>query len=143
MGSVPAFCHLNTRTCWGEDGGLGALERTLAQRLVDAPPGSYTKKLFEDPALLKNKLMEEAMELAEAAEPDHVAAEAADLIYFALVRCAKAGVAIADVEAHLDRRALKVRRRAGDSKPYRVEAARAFEESLKAAAAGAAAGAPA
>ena len=143
MGSVPAFCHLNTRTCWGEDGGLGALERTLAQRLVDAPPGSYTKKLFEDPALLKNKLMEEAMELAEAAEPDHVAAEAADLIYFALVRCAKAGVAIADVEAHLDRRALKVRRRAGDSKPYRVEAARAFEESLKAAAAGAAAGASA
>jgi phosphoribosyl-ATP pyrophosphohydrolase/phosphoribosyl-AMP cyclohydrolase/histidinol dehydrogenase len=26
MGSVAAFCHLNTRTCWGEDGGLGALE---------------------------------------------------------------------------------------------------------------------
>ena len=107
----------------------------------DAPKGSYTKRLFDDPALLRNKLLEEAQELAEAEEPDHVAAEAADLLYFALVRCAKAGVSIADVEAHLDRRALKVRRRAGDSKPYRVEAARAFEESLKAAAAGAAAGA--
>jgi phosphoribosyl-ATP pyrophosphohydrolase / phosphoribosyl-AMP cyclohydrolase / histidinol dehydrogenase len=131
LGLVPAFCHLNTRSCWGEDGGLGSLERTLAARLVDAPVGSYTKRLFEDETLLKNKLMEEAMELSEATEPDHVAAEAADLLYFALVRCAKAGVSIADIEKHLDRRALKVRRRPGDSKSYRIEAAKAFEEGLK------------
>lgn len=131
LGVVPAFCHLNTRSCWGEDGGLSALERTLAARLVDAPPGSYTKRLFEDDKLLKDKLMEEAMELAEATEPDHVAAEAADLLYFAFVRCAKAGVSIADIEKHLDRRALKVRRRPGDSKSYRIEAAKAFEEGLK------------
>jgi hypothetical protein len=26
MGAIPAFCHLNTRNCWGEDGGLSALE---------------------------------------------------------------------------------------------------------------------
>jgi phosphoribosyl-ATP pyrophosphohydrolase/phosphoribosyl-AMP cyclohydrolase/histidinol dehydrogenase len=71
------------------------------------------------------------MELAEATEPDHVAAEAADLLYFAFVRCAKAGVSIADIEKHLDRRALKVRRRPGDSKSYRIEAAKAFEEGLK------------
>ena len=75
--------------------------------------------------------MEEAMELAEASEPDHVAAEAADLLYFAFVRCAKAGVSISDIEKHLDRRALKVRRRQGDSKSYRIEAAKAFEEGLK------------
>ena len=131
LGVVPAFCHLNTRSCWGEDGGLSALERTLAARLVDAPPGSYTKRLFEDEKLLKDKLMEEAMELAEASEPDHVAAEAADLLYFAFVRCAKAGVSISDIEKHLDRRALKVRRRQGDSKAYRIEAAKAFEEGLK------------
>jgi phosphoribosyl-ATP pyrophosphohydrolase/phosphoribosyl-AMP cyclohydrolase/histidinol dehydrogenase len=87
--------------------------------------------LFEDETLLKNKLMEEAMELSEATEPDHVAAEAADLLYFALVRCAKAGVSIADIEKHLDRRALKVRRRPGDSKSFRIEAAKAFEEGLK------------
>jgi phosphoribosyl-ATP pyrophosphohydrolase/phosphoribosyl-AMP cyclohydrolase/histidinol dehydrogenase len=132
-GAVPAFCHLNTLSCWGDLGGLGALELTLASRLADAPPGSYTKRLFEDPELLRNKLMEEAMELSEAVEPDHVAAEAADLAYFLLVRCAKAGVTIADVEAHLDRRALKVRRlRAGDSKQYRIEAAKAFAEMLEA-----------
>ena len=29
MGTVPAFCHLNTRNCWGEDAGLGALEVRL------------------------------------------------------------------------------------------------------------------
>jgi phosphoribosyl-ATP pyrophosphohydrolase / phosphoribosyl-AMP cyclohydrolase / histidinol dehydrogenase len=92
--------------------------------------GSYTKRLFDDPTLLRNKLLEEAQELAEAEEPDHVAAEAADLLYFALVRCAKAGVSIADVEAHLDRRTLKVRRRAGDSKPYRIAAAAAYLEAM-------------
>ena len=26
----PGFCHLNTRTCWGDEGGLGALARRLA-----------------------------------------------------------------------------------------------------------------
>jgi hypothetical protein len=74
--------------------------------------------------------MEEAAELAEAEEPDHVAAEAADLLYFAFVRCAAAGVTLADVEGHLDRRTLKVRRRAGDSKPYRIAAAQAYLEAV-------------
>jgi phosphoribosyl-ATP pyrophosphohydrolase len=85
MGAIPAFCHLNTRTCWGDEGGITALERTLAARKIDAPPGSYTKRLFDDHELLRNKLLEEAQELAEAEEPDHVAAEAADLLYFAFV----------------------------------------------------------
>ncbi len=86
--------------------------------------------MFDDPDLLRNKLLEEAQELAEAEEPDHVAAEAADLLYFALVRCAKAGVTIADVEGHLDRRALKVRRRAGDAKQYRIDAAAKYLEAM-------------
>ena len=41
------------------------------------------------------------------------------------VACSKAGVSIADIEAHLDRRALKIRRRPGDSKPARIAAAEA------------------
>lgn len=133
MGTVPAFCHLNTRNCWGEDAGLGALERTLVARKLDAPVGSYTKRLFDDHELLRHKLLEEAQELAEARDPDHVAAEAADLFYFALVACAKAGVGIADIEAHLDRRALKIRRRPGDSKPARIAAAQAHFEAVAAA----------
>jgi phosphoribosyl-ATP pyrophosphohydrolase/phosphoribosyl-AMP cyclohydrolase/histidinol dehydrogenase len=144
VGAPPAFCHLLTRTCWGEDGGLSSLERTLASRLVDAPAGSYTKRLFDDPALLRDKLLEEAQELIEATDADHVAAEAADLLYFALVRCAAAKVTLADIEAHLNHRALKVQRRRGDAKAYRTAAAAAYLEAAAAAkAAGGKAGGPA
>jgi phosphoribosyl-ATP pyrophosphohydrolase/phosphoribosyl-AMP cyclohydrolase/histidinol dehydrogenase len=141
QGGNSAFCHLMTRSCWGEEAGLSALERTLASRIADAPAGSYTKRLFDDPELLRHKLMEEAQELSEASEPSHVAAEAADLIYFALVACTKAGVSLSDVEAHLNKRALKVRRRQGNSKEFRIAAAAAFSKSLEEAkgAAGAAA----
>ena len=51
-----AFCHLGTLTCWGEPRGLRHLEGTLAKRLVDAPAGSYTKRLFDDEMLLRDKL---------------------------------------------------------------------------------------
>lgn len=124
-GAPPAFCHTGTRGCWGHDAGLSALQATLRARMADAPPGSYTARLFRDPALLRHKLLEEAQELAEATAPDDVAAEAADVLYFALVACARAGVGLADVEAHLDRRALKLARRPGDAKPARIAAAAA------------------
>ena len=41
------------------------MEGTLAQRLVDAPAGSYTKRLFDDEKLLRDKLVEEAQELSD------------------------------------------------------------------------------
>ena len=44
----------------------------------------------------------------EAEEPDHVAAEAADVIYFMMTRCVAAGVGLREIEKHLDRRSLKV-----------------------------------
>ena len=55
------FCHQDTRTCWGEDNGLGRLSRRIAQ-LVDGPPpeGSNTARLLNDPDLLRVKLLEEA-----------------------------------------------------------------------------------
>jgi phosphoribosyl-ATP pyrophosphohydrolase len=105
------FCHLDTRTCWGDDAGLGRLERTLGARKENAPEGSYTARLLADPGLLAAKIEEEAKELAEAMEREHVVWEAADLLYFTLVRLAKEGIELAEVEAHLDRRALKVTRR--------------------------------
>lgn len=49
--------------------------------------------------------------------------------------CARVGVNLSDIEGHLDRRALKVRRRAGDSKPARIAAAKAHFDALQAAAA--------
>src|SRR5690606_38270364 len=105
------FCHLDTRTCWGPGQGLTALEQVIASRKKSAPEGSYTRRLFDSPGLLGKKLREEAAELDEAVERDHVVWEAADLIYFTLVKMAAHGVTLSDVEAHLDRRGLAVTRR--------------------------------
>lgn len=113
----PGFCHRDTWTCFGGARGLPELARTLAARVQDAPPGSYTRRLLDDPDLLRSKLLEEARELAEARTPAHVAAEVADVVYFALVAAARAGVGLPDVEAVLNARALKVRRRPGNAKP--------------------------
>ncbi|KAI0702907.1 histidinol dehydrogenase-domain-containing protein [Cytidiella melzeri] len=110
------FCHLNRPSCFGESRGLAALQRTLQSRLASAPEGSYTKRLFDDSALLRAKIMEEADELCRAETKEDVAFEAADLFYFALTKCTAAGVTIADIERSLDRKAKKVTRRPGNAK---------------------------
>lgn len=109
------FCHLGTRSCWGAAWGLAELSRRLALRRSEAPARSYTRRLLDDPDLLAAKLGEEAAELA-AAQGREVVHEAADLLYFALVSLARAGVPMAEVEAELDRRARRVGRRAGEAK---------------------------
>lgn len=121
-----AFCHLNTLTCWAEPLGIRHLEGTLKARLCDAPAGSYTKRLFDDPELLRDKLVEEAQELSEADTKQHVAEELADVLYFAMAKAVKAGVSIDDAVAELDKRSRKVTRRKGDSKAFRIEAGNAI-----------------
>ena len=121
-----AFCHLNTLTCWGEPLGVRHLEGVLKSRLRDAPAGSYTKRLFDDSELLRDKLVEEAQELSEADDKQHVAEELADVLYFAMVQAAKFGVSIDDAVSELDKRARKVTRRQGDSKTFRIEAGNAI-----------------
>ena len=113
------FCHLNRRTCWGEDEGLARLARRLAERVADAPENSYTRRLLENPDLLRDKLLEEARELAEANEKQEVIWETADLVYFALVAMARGGVSLAEVENHLARRALRLTHRGqnGENRP--------------------------
>jgi phosphoribosyl-ATP pyrophosphohydrolase/phosphoribosyl-AMP cyclohydrolase/histidinol dehydrogenase len=116
------FCHLDRPSCFGELAGLAALEKTLQARFQSAPEGSYTARLFNDSALLKSKIMEEAEELCQATTPKETAFEAADLIYFALTRCVAAGVSVADIERSLDAKARKITRRKGDAKPQWVSA---------------------
>lgn len=111
------FCHLGRSSCFGELTGLAALEKTLQTRLESAPDGSYTARLFNDSALLRSKIMEEANELCQAKTPEEIAFEAADLIYFALTRCVAGGVSVADIERSLDAKAKKIIRRKGDAKP--------------------------
>ncbi len=115
------FCHLKSSTCFGPYTGLARLERTLQTRKVSAPPGSYTAKLLSHPKLLQAKIMEEASELCEAPTKDEVAAEAADLFYFALTKCLAKGVSLEDVERNLDLKHSKATRRKGDAKPYWAE----------------------
>ena len=114
------FCHRGSWGCFGGASGLGALDRTLGERMLGAPAGSYTRRLLDDPRLLAAKLAEEAAELAAATTRDEAAWEAADVIYFALVAARVRGASLADVEAELDRRALRVTRRSGDAKPGRA-----------------------
>jgi phosphoribosyl-ATP pyrophosphohydrolase len=95
---------------------MANLLRTLTGRVLSAPNGSYTKRLLDDPELLKAKLVEEARELAHAGTPGEVAHEAADVFYFALVAMARSGVDLPTVETALNKRSLKVTRRPGDAK---------------------------
>jgi len=107
----PGFCHTGRRTCWGDDRGAGRLARRLVEIAGAADTASNTQRLLRDPALLAAKLREEAVELAVATDPDSVATEAADLLYFLLVKTTAAGVSLDAVETELDRRELRTTRR--------------------------------
>lgn len=111
------FCHLATPTCFGQYSGLSRLQQILQSRKASAPEGSYTARLFNDPALLRAKILEEATELCDAKTKQDIAFEAADLLYFALTKCISAGVSLEDIEHNLDAKSIKVKRRKGDAKP--------------------------
>ncbi|USN98787.1 MAG: phosphoribosyl-ATP diphosphatase [Phycisphaeraceae bacterium] len=111
------FCHTGDATCFGPLAGIAALDRTVAARLADAPPGSYTARLIGDPSLLESKLVEEARELCEASTPADAAHEAADVIYFATVAARARGASLEDIERKLDERTRRVTRRPGNAKP--------------------------
>ncbi|KAI9368101.1 histidinol dehydrogenase-domain-containing protein [Aspergillus egyptiacus] len=124
------FCHLGTASCFGPYTGLSRLQKTLQSRKADAPAGSYTARLFNEPKLTQAKIMEEADELCRANTKEEIAFEAADLLYFALTRCVAAGVSLEDVERSLDLKSLKVKRRKGDAKgPWAEKAGLAPTES--------------
>ena len=113
------FCHLHTATCFGEYAGLSKLQKTLQSRKRSAPEGSYTARLFNDLKMLNAKIMEEASELCEATSKEDIAAEAADVLYFALTKATTAGVSLEEIERNLDAKSVKVKRRKGDAKgPY-------------------------
>jgi phosphoribosyl-AMP cyclohydrolase / phosphoribosyl-ATP pyrophosphohydrolase len=108
-------CHTGERTCFhrGEltpgapHETLPALERTLAQRAVELPAGSYTVELLESPDLIAEKVMEEAEEVTRAAREEtdeRVDEEAADLIYHLLVLLRSRDRSLIDAERVLDGR---------------------------------------
>ena len=88
---------------------MARLSPRLARLAEQRPEGSNTARLLDDPRLLDAKLFEELGELT-AADAD-VTAEAADLLYFALVKSVAAGVTLEDIERLLDLRERAVTRR--------------------------------
>ncbi|HEX7224727.1 MAG TPA: bifunctional phosphoribosyl-AMP cyclohydrolase/phosphoribosyl-ATP diphosphatase HisIE [Candidatus Limnocylindria bacterium] len=103
-------CHRGTRTCFdGADRfALGTLERVISERAAADAETSYTARLLAGgPRRPAEKVTEEAGELSAAAlagTDDEVVAEAADLLYHALVLLRARGIDLATVEAELGRR---------------------------------------
>jgi phosphoribosyl-AMP cyclohydrolase / phosphoribosyl-ATP pyrophosphohydrolase len=97
-------CHTGSVSCFAP-----ALWRTISERAVERPAGSYTTELLDAGiGAVARKVGEEAVELTVAAldESDgRVVAEAADLVYHLYVLLAARGLDIAAVEDELRARA--------------------------------------
>jgi phosphoribosyl-ATP pyrophosphohydrolase len=92
---------------------LAQLWATIESRKADdAPTESYTKQLLADPPKIRRKIIEEAYEVNEAHQAllasqdskDHLAHEAADLLYHLMVLLASTDVTPTEVYAVLERR---------------------------------------
>jgi len=92
---------------------LAQLWATIESRKADEGNAkSYTRELLAQPSLIRRKVIEEAYEVNEAHQAlvdgrdskDHLAHEAADLMYHLLVLLASADVTPSAVYAILERR---------------------------------------
>lgn len=100
-------CHTGSYSCYGErQFSWTELYDVIGERLEDPQPGSYTAKLLEGD-LLAEKLLEEAQEVIDASEHDHIVWEAADVLYFLTVLMASKNVKISEVLQELRRRRFK------------------------------------
>jgi phosphoribosyl-AMP cyclohydrolase / phosphoribosyl-ATP pyrophosphohydrolase len=108
-------CHTGERTCFhrGELERqalyevLPGLDRVIASRAHQRPPGSYTTQLLDDPGYAGAKVQEEAEEVVRAVREEsdeRVAEEAADVLYHLAVLLRGRGLGLADAERVLDGR---------------------------------------
>lgn len=103
-------CHLGRPSCFPDApaGVLAGLDRLVARRECERPPGSYTTSLFESGTRrIAQKVGEEGVETALAAvaqDGQALAGEGADLLYHVLVLLHARGLSLADVEAVLRER---------------------------------------
>ncbi len=108
-------CHTGERTCFhnGEleprapHEALPMLERTLAERAAERPPGSYTVTLLEDRDLAGEKVREEAEEVTRAVREEtdeRIDNEAADVLYHLAVLLRSRDRSLADAATVLNDR---------------------------------------
>lgn len=103
-----AACHLDSYSCFGDrQFSLTQLYDIIGDRFAHPVPGSYTATL--DDKKVREKILEEAREVVEAASRDEVIWEAADVLYFLTVLLQKEGVSIHDVLMELRRRSFQPR----------------------------------
>jgi len=97
-------CHTGAWSCFATNRNYTweLLQNIIAERFRNPVPGSYTATL--DDGLVREKLMEEAKELCEAASREEIIWEAADLLYFATTLITRVGVSVSEVLDELDRR---------------------------------------
>ncbi|MDR0388494.1 MAG: phosphoribosyl-ATP diphosphatase, partial [Spirochaetaceae bacterium] len=97
-------CHTGAWSCFetGRRYTWEYLQAIIADRFRNPVPGSYTATL--DDKLVREKVMEEAEEVCEAATHDEIVWEAADLVYFTTALITRAGVSVEEVLNELDRR---------------------------------------
>jgi phosphoribosyl-ATP pyrophosphohydrolase len=107
----PGFCHKNTYACFGKERTIATVIHRLRQRIESSDEKSFTKTLVNDPSMLRTKLLEEAEELSDAQSPDEIAWEAADVLYFSLVKLLGNDVGLDRVFQELARRMNRVVRR--------------------------------
>ena len=97
-------CHTGSVSCFAPE-----LWRTIAERALERPAGSYTTELLEaGVGACARKVGEEAVELSVAAldeSDERVIEEAADLVYHLYVLLAARGLDIAKVDEELRTRA--------------------------------------
>jgi len=102
-------CHAGKYSCFGDKSfSLQELYGVIRERLSHPLPGSYTASLTE--SKVKEKILEEAKELAEASKKDDIVWEAADVFYFVCLLLAKNGIPLDDVYSELKRRRRSRRR---------------------------------
>lgn len=103
-------CHLGRPSCFPDapENFLATLDALVKARVSDAPPDSYTVKLFAAGVRrIAQKVGEEGVETALAAvaqDDDALLGEAADLVYHLLVLLRARGLGLADAVAVLAQR---------------------------------------
>jgi phosphoribosyl-ATP pyrophosphohydrolase/phosphoribosyl-AMP cyclohydrolase len=96
-------CHTDRYSCFGgRRFSLSELYAVLRQRLKSSPSNSYSASLSE--ADIKDKIAEEAAELIQAESRAEIVWEAADLLYFILLRLARSQIDLDEVLGELKRR---------------------------------------
>lgn len=110
MPAGPA-CHTGSLSCFNEitaKGFLYELANTIATRIDNDHPNSYTNRLFREGInRVIQKVGEEAVELVIAAKDSeelHVKNEAADLLYHLLILLKAKNVRLEDIELMLQQR---------------------------------------